>query len=339
VDTQIRYLELVHGDLKAAGRREAKRRRRPVLRDRRPSRVLVAASVAALTVAGAIGWWVQSGGFTGTAANDAGTPSAGSTGATGATGGNDQLADRPALVAQATPAPATSADASSVVGAGPPADELSRIIRTARVSVVIPRDSFEDRFAQAADVASTNGGFVASSTTQKRSGTIAMRIPAANFEEALRGLRALGTVETQTIQGRDVTADYVDLQARLRIAKSRREVLLRLMDQAVTIEQTIRVQNALDVTQLRIEEIQGQLNVLNDRTSLATIQLDLREQGVQPAHEVEKASIPNAFERAVAGFVGVIAGIVVGLGYLLPVILLGLAAWGIVVLVRRRRTA
>ncbi len=134
-----------------------------------------------------------------------------------------------------------------------------------------------------------------------------------------------------------MTADYVDLQARLRIAKSRREVLLRLMDEARTIGQTIHVQNALDATQLRIEEIQGQLNVLDDRTSLATIQVDLREQGVQTAEEVEKASIPNAFERAVAGFVGVIAGIVVGLGYLLPLLLIGAIAWFVVDRVRRRR--
>jgi hypothetical protein len=69
------------------------------------------------------------------------------------------------------------------------------------------------------------------------------------------------------------------------------------MADAVSIEQTIRVQNALDETQLRIEQLQGQLRLLDDRTSLATIGLRLREQGVEPESEVEKASIPNAFQR------------------------------------------
>ena len=114
-----------------------------------------------------------------------------------------------------------------------------------------------------------------------------------------------------------MTADYVDLQARLRIAKSRREVLLRLMGEAGLIGQTIQVQNALDVTQLRIEEIQGQLD-----SSTTGPPCDDRppppRTGRGDGSEVEKASIPNAFERAAAGFVGVIAGIVVGLGYLLP---------------------
>jgi hypothetical protein len=38
----------------------------------------------------------------------------------------------------------------------------------------------------------------------------------------------------------------------------------------------------------------------------------------------------NAFERAAAGFAGVIAAIVIGLGYLLPLIVLGLVGWFVV---------
>ncbi|MEX2421465.1 MAG: DUF4349 domain-containing protein, partial [Actinomycetota bacterium] len=134
------------------------------------------------------------------------------------------------------------------------------------------------------------------------------------------------------------TAEYVDLGARLRIEKSRREVLLRLMDQAVSIEQTIRVQNALDETQLRIEQLQGNLRLLDDRVALATVEVSLREEGVEAVADVETASLPNAFERSVAGFVGVIAAIVVGIGYLIPLALIGLAVWFVVSRVRRRRS-
>jgi len=213
------------------------------------------------------------------------------------------------------------------------------VIRTAELGLVIPPDSFDQRFAQVVDVASAHDGFVASSTTRERAGNVTMRVPATRFDPALRDLRELGDIEVQTIQGRDVTAEYVDLRARLRIAKSRREVLLRLMDRAASIEQTIRVQNALDDTQLRIEELQGQLRLLDDRTSLATIRVQLREEGVEAVTEVETPSIPNAFERSFAGFVGVIAGVVIGLGYLIPVALLAALVWFVVVRVRRRPEA
>jgi hypothetical protein len=214
---------------------------------------------------------------------------------------------------------------------------VPRIIRTAELSLVIPPHQFEQRFGDASDIAETNGGYVSDSRTQARSGSLTLRVPSANFDRALRALRQLGTVQVQSIQGKDVTADYVDLQARIRISRARRDVLLRLMQKAVSIEQTIRVQNALDDTQLRIEQLQGQLNVLNDQTSLATITVSLREQGVQPQTHVEKPSIPNALERSVAGFVGVIAAIVIGLGYLLPIALIALVWWFVAVRLRPRR--
>jgi hypothetical protein len=325
--TTIDYLNEVHGDLLEAARREARPGRRPPRR-RVPSTGLVAAVVAVLVAAGLIGLLVRSGGF----ASDS-SPAAGSTGAGGATGATG--AAEPTSPPRAVGEPDLGYEAGGNAS-GPPA--VTRVIRTAELSVVIPRDAFDDRFGEAVDVAEEQSGFVADSRTQSRSGSLTVRVPAANFDETLRALRALGTVEVEAVHGKDVTADYVDLHANLRIARARREVLLGLMADAVSIEQTIRVQNALDETQLRIEQLQGQLRLLDDRTSLATIGLRLREQGVEPGSEVEKASIPNAFERAVAGFVGVIAAIVIGLGYLLPLAVLGLVVWFVVDRVRRRRT-
>ncbi|HET8525762.1 MAG TPA: DUF4349 domain-containing protein [Actinomycetota bacterium] len=317
METAIDYLNKVHGDLLDAAKRE-RTRLRVVARPRRtPSSGLVAAVVAVLVSAGLIGLMVRSGGLGSDEASQAGSTGAAATGATGAKG---------------APAEPTPRPAGKEAGAAP-----SRVIRTAQIALVIPRDAFEERFGDAVDVAEGNGGFVAESSSRSRSGTLTLRVPARAFDETLRALRALGTIEVQSVHGRDVTADYVDLRARLRIARSRREVLLGLMSDATTIEQTIRVQNALDETQLRIEELQGQLRLLDDRTSLATIRVALREKGVVPETEVETASIPDAFERAAAGFLGVIAAIVIGLGYLLPLLAIGLLVWFVVVQVRRRR--
>jgi hypothetical protein len=324
--TTIEYLNEVHGDLLEAARREARPERRPPRRWM-PSTGLVAAVVGVLVAAGLIGLIARTGGFGSDEADQAG--STGAAGATGATGAAEPTSP-PRAVGEPDLGYEVGGNAS-----GPPA--VTRVIRTAELSVVIPRDAFDDRFGQAVDVAEEQGGFVADSRTRNRSGSLTVRVPAANFDETLHALRALGTVEVEAVHGRDVTADYVDLHANLRIARARREVLLGLMADAVSIEQTIRVQNALGETQLRIEQLQGQLRLLDDRTSLATIGLRLREQGVEAGSEVEKASIPNAFERAAAGFVGVIAAMVIGLGYLLPLAVLGLAVWFVVDRVRRRR--
>lgn len=331
MDTSIGYLRSVHGDLLAAARSEVARRTAPkgsraLNRRPFPTAGFASAAAALLVVAGIVGALVRSGGVE----EDAATGGGGATGA-GATGARAPE-PVPGVGGQTAPQPSpVPGEADQPVG--PPT--ASRIIRTGDISVIIPPDSFDDRFAAVVDAAEANRGFVAESRSRERAGTLTVRVPSARFDETLSAIRDLGTVAVESLRGRDVTAEYVDLRARLRIEKSRREVLLRLMDRAESIEQTIRVRNALDETQLRIEQIQGQLRLLNDQTSFATITVDLREEGV--AAEVEAASIPNAFERAGAGFVGVIAAIIIGIGYLLPLVAIGLVIWFVVVTVQRRR--
>ncbi|MCI0635049.1 MAG: DUF4349 domain-containing protein [Actinobacteria bacterium] len=344
MDTDIKYLELVRRDLVDAATTEIvrSRQRSPEPGGPRWHRI-VGVAAATIVVAGLVGWFATTGGFSTDSAGDEAVP-AGETGAgaTGATGEATHPADEQTIRENASSlAGAANYDAffGDVAQEPPPGQPPSLVIREARLGLVIPPDSFDDRFAEVVDVASANDGYVATSTARERAGTLVIRVPAENFDETLGGLRALGDVTVQRITGQDVTAEYVDLQARLRIARSRREVLLRLMDQAVTIEQTIRVQNALDETQLRIEQLQGTLRLLDDRVALATIEVSLREEGVETVEEVETASLPNAFERSVAGFVGVVAAIVVGIGYLIPLLLIGLVGWGVVILVRRRRGA
>ena len=341
METSIGYLKTVHGDLLTAARSEAFRGAAPKgprgPRRRRFSTAGFATAAAAIVlVAGIIGGLVLygSGIEQDAAVSGAGGGAAGATAATGAAEDAPQTrhpgVGYPDVAPQPSPAPG-GGDQS--VG-GP---TTSRIIRTGDISVIIPRDSFDDRFAAVVDAAEDNRGFVAESRSRERAGMLTVRVPSARFDETLSAIRDLGTVSVESLRGRDVTAEYVDLRARLRIEKSRREVLLRLMDRASSIEQTIRVRNALDETQLRIEQIQGQLRLLNDQTSFATITVDLREEGV--AADIEAASIPNAFERAGAGFVGVIAAIIIGIGYLLPLVAIGLVIWFVAVQVRRRRAA
>jgi hypothetical protein len=349
MDATIGYVGQVREDLMDAAFRAGRAGRAGARGPRRlPSgRVLVAAgSVAVLVAAGGLGWVVTR--------DDAyrETVASGPARATGATGAPAEIPRG----AQATPAPAQSGalvgdeviyhDAASLNEVDLPGDAASiplgdtaRVVRTAQVTLQLPPDSFDERFASAQDVAEEHGGFVQTSTGHERSGSLVMRVPSRGFAAAMRDLRALGDVEVQTVEGQDVTADYVDLQARLKIAKARREVLLGLMAEAASIEQTIRVQNALDDTQLRIEELQGSMRLLEDRTSFATIRVELHEEGVEAQAEIENPSVATAWDRAVAGFVGVVAGVIVGLGYLLPILAIAAVVWFAVRSVRRRRAA
>jgi hypothetical protein len=338
----IAFVEQLREDLLDAGWRESLPR--GVRRGgRRFSRkwLVAAGGVVALVAAGTIGWVVTD---AGRALRYQMAPS----GPMASPGPADQQGFSPILEAQSLDAileagqtgTGDQAAVSPTIG-GILLGDLSLIVKTARLSVVVERDTFAERFQDAMDVATANQGYVQTSSSRGgRFGSLVIRVPSSRFEETLRELKELGiAVEGETVSGEDVTAQHIDLQARLRISRARRTVLLRLMDRATTIEQTLRVQNALDDVQLRIEEVQGALNVLDSRVSEATIRVQIRETGVEPLEkDVRNPSIPGAFDRAIAGFFAVIAGTVVGLGYLVPALVIGLGVFLAVRFTRRRLT-
>jgi hypothetical protein len=210
-----------------------------------------------------------------------------------------------------------------------------KIIKDATLSLDVKKGSFDQQFQQATQIAGRHGGFVASSQTsedRRRSGTIVIRVPADQFEAAVGELKGLGKVRGQGISGSDVTAQFVDLQARLRNWETQESVLLKLLAKSKSIDDSIKVQRALQDVQLAIEEIRGQLHVLDDQTAFSTISLSMIEAGPVVAPPGKKPSLVRAWQHALEGFVAVIAAVVVGIGYLLPVALLATAIflgwWG-----------
>src|SRR5919106_1775183 len=198
------------------------------------------------------------------------------------------------------------------------------VIKTADLEVEVARDGLGDAIATATTMAHRYQGFVVSSSTEgaeARRGTVVLRVPADAFEEALNDLRGLGEVRGQEVRGEDVGQEFVDLEARLRHLEAQERVMLGLFDQAVTVADTIRIQHELSAVQLRIEEIEGRLRYLRDQTSLSTISVALVEEGA-----AVPGALDRAWSRAFDGLLSVVAGMVVALGYVVPIAAIGLAA-------------
>lgn len=375
MNTDIRYLQQLETDFEHVAAQERRRAasktsgrggrgsrppRRPARSDRRwPS--IAAAVVTLLIVAGSIGFLSQANMTSSDSGGSAAMPSTAEAPLNGpatwqarnpnpsaAPARSQALTDGSTdadFAAEGAPGAADAGDTKAPPGIGTTPQtqgDLSKIIRDGRIEVIVPTGEFAKNVTAVTRIAGTNGGFVLTSSTQNgQAGQFTLRIPAKRFDRAMDQLRALGTVKADAVTGDDVTAEFVDLQARLGILTDRRDLLRDLQSKATSSSEILRFATLIDQVQLEIENIQGQLKFIHDQVAEGTIKVSLRELGAPEAEEqqptdVNKPSLGNAFNLALQGFLRVLGAVVVGLGYLIPIGVIALIAWFVVRLVRRR---
>lgn len=234
----------------------------------------------------------------------------------------------PAALGKAAPAPAGGgagivASVSRTPAIGPD------VIRTADVTLGVGSSRLRSRLDAVGAVAQRFDGYVASSGIGDlggRSGQAVVRVPSSRFQPALAAIDHLGTVRAESISGRDVTSQVIDLHARLINAQAQRQVLLRLMSRATTIGGSIAVENQLQAVELTIEQLQGDLRELANQTSLATIAVELVPVGAP--HPKPAGTLGGSLGRSLRAAEAVVAAVVVGLGYLLPLAAIALVIYG-----------
>ena len=275
---------------------------------------------------------------------------AGGAGSSGADAGGGATAAKQSLRASAA-----SASGASEASGGSRADISvpvpSAVIKTASLDLRVAHGRFGDAMNTATDIALRFGGYVSRSTsfgTRVHDGTIVMRIPAGRFDRARMAAERLGRPTNEVVSGRDVTRQVVNLDARLGNLESQQRALRALMRRAVSVSDTIRVQGVLQGVELQIEEIQGELNYLHDRTSMSTISIAVHEAGKRPVPPQHASAIWKDGARAAHAATQVVGAVIVGAGYVIPlailallVVLIGrlLAPWAAPLAARRRAPA
>ncbi len=134
-----------------------------------------------------------------------------------------------------------------------------------------------------AKIAKSNGGDImtkdiSSATQSNRFGSITVRVPSENFEQALVALKQIASVvHNESTTSNDVTEQFIDTQARLSAKKTHEGRLLSFFEEAKNVEDLISIEKELSRVRGEIELIEGRLNRLENQTSFSTITIDLKE--------------------------------------------------------------
>ncbi len=192
------------------------------------------------------------------------------------------------------------------VAAAPQAGNLAKVIKTGAVEIVVPDGKVPATLARLETLVAGTRGFVADSKTQETgdspSGVVTMRVPGGSYEAFLGRVRGLGEVRTATSTGEDVTAAFVDTEARLKTLKQTRAVYETLMSRARSIGEVLSVQQQINGAQTQIEQLEGKLKVLRDQVAYATLTVSVFEKSDELATLDEPGRLSSAWDRAKDNF-------------------------------------
>lgn len=225
-------------------------------------------------------------------------------------------------------------------------DSGVKIIRDASIEIHV--DDFDAAWSSITRTAAQVGGYISNATTDFETvdeqryafGSATIRIPSERFDEVLSGVAGLGERISQTVNGQDVTEEYVDIEARLRHWRSVEMFTLGLMEQATTIEESLEIQQRLDDVQLTIEQLAGRQRYLDSRVAFSTITVGITELpttiiAVAPAPD--PSPISQAFDDGLDMILEVVGFMIVAAAFALPFVVVLLFAYALYRLVRRLR--
>jgi hypothetical protein len=175
----------------------------------------------------------------------------------------------------------------------------------------------------------------------RRSAHWTVRIPPDHFRPFMDAVVNLGIPEINKTDSRDVTAQFYDLQSRIKNKKVEEERLLdHLKKSTGKLDEILSVEKALSRVREEVESMETSLRVMNDQIELTTVTITLRDAKdyVPPQAVTFSGRLGNTFRGSWDALVGFGQGLVlfvVALTPWLPVIALALVpAW---VLYRRSR--
>jgi len=137
--------------------------------------------------------------------------------------------------------------------------------------------------AEIRGIATTAGGALLNESVETTSGsvdsakyaTLTIQVPADKLDDTLARLDKLGEVAARHTSTDDVSATYVDTEARVASMRTSVETMRKLMAQATAIQDIISIEAELSRRQAELEGLEAQMRNLKDQVAMSPISIRL----------------------------------------------------------------
>lgn len=165
-----------------------------------------------------------------------------------------------------------------------------KIIRSGEMEFEV--DSFDSSVATVTKIALEEQGYIATVNSEKLQngkvrGTVVVRVPPEHLDTLLLKLRALGELKSQRIGSQDVSKTYLDLESRLRAARTMEERLLNIIKEGKgAIKDLLQAEKELGEWRTKIESMVGEINYYNNLIAHSTLSITLAEKEIRAPYGI-----------------------------------------------------
>lgn len=111
----------------------------------------------------------------------------------------------------------------------------------------------------------------------KRYASYTLRIPADGLEAFKQEFQEKGTITRQSERVEDVTLNYVDVESHITALKTEQDSLLKMLEQADTIETILAIQNQLTQVRYQLESYESQKRTYDNDINYSTVYVYVQE--------------------------------------------------------------
>lgn len=147
-----------------------------------------------------------------------------------------------------------------------------KIIKTGNLNLKV--EKAETAAESLANIAKLNKGEISNSYFSEssrgiKSGYLTVRVPYQNFENVFAEIKKVATqVMSESSNAQDITAEFIDLEARLKNTQAEEASFVAILSRSGKIEDVLAVTREVARVRGEIEQLQGQIRYLSSQTDM-----------------------------------------------------------------------